>query len=34
MLDSMHTNLQILGDAGLSAAPDFMKPRHGFSPSN
>jgi hypothetical protein len=33
MLDSVHNKIQILVDAGLSAAPDFMKPRRGFDPS-
>jgi hypothetical protein len=33
MLDSVHTNLQILEDAGLSAALDFLKPRGRFNTS-
>jgi hypothetical protein len=34
MLDSVRIKIRILANAGLSAAPDFMKPRRGLSPSN
>lgn len=34
MEDSVRTKIQILVEAGLSAGPDFMKPRSGLNPSN